>query len=359
MPSSLPSRPNLDHLRRQSKDLLTRLRERDPEAVRRFIAHLPAAAKQSPAQVLAANYRLADAQSVIARETGFASWPALARHVELLRALEGEWEFLSLEIEGSAMPAATYAGSRLLIDGDRFRMESADAVYDGEFGIDVEAEPAQISIEFVEGPEAGNWSYGIFELRGDALVFCLGLTGASRPSAFATSSGSRHALEHLRRASRARPARVTGGKRSATGAKPPAAAEVDTTSFDGPLTPTLVRLQGRWSPTELVREGKPMPREWLAAGHRTVTERDTQVVFGGQVMLHARMRVHEGTHPLEVDYLHLSGAGRGEVSLGLIEWVGDTVRFLVARPGAPRPASFADDPGRELTLSSWTRATKG
>ena len=43
----------------------------------------------------------------------------------------------------------------MMIDGDRFRMESPEATYEGIFTIDVEADPAQIDIEFVEGPEAG------------------------------------------------------------------------------------------------------------------------------------------------------------------------------------------------------------
>ena len=44
----------------------------------------------------------------------------------------------------------------MLIDGDRFRTESPEATYEGVFNIDVEADPHDIDIEFVEGPEAGN-----------------------------------------------------------------------------------------------------------------------------------------------------------------------------------------------------------
>ncbi len=64
----------------------------------------------------------------------------------------------------------------MLIDGDRFRMESPEGDYEGIFTLDVDANPAQIDIEFVEGPEAGHWSYGIYQLDGDDLLLCLGLT---------------------------------------------------------------------------------------------------------------------------------------------------------------------------------------
>src|SRR5262249_17778542 len=142
-------------------------------------------------------FRLADAQSAVARKSGFASWPALARHVEQLRALEGTWEFTSLEVEGSAMPRAMLVSSRLVIDGDLFRMESPEATYEGVFNVDGEAAPQRIDIEFVAGPEAGNWSYGIFEASGDALTICLGLTGAKRPERFVSAPGTGHALETL------------------------------------------------------------------------------------------------------------------------------------------------------------------
>lgn len=57
----LPAHPDLAHLKKQAKELLRRLRDDDPAA------------------------RLSDAQFRLAREYGFASWPALRRHVEDLR----------------------------------------------------------------------------------------------------------------------------------------------------------------------------------------------------------------------------------------------------------------------------------
>jgi len=43
----------------------------DPARARAFIAHLPAARKMTPAKVRDAGFRLADAQSVVARSNGF------------------------------------------------------------------------------------------------------------------------------------------------------------------------------------------------------------------------------------------------------------------------------------------------
>lgn len=70
----LPDRPNLDQLKRQAKDLLQAARAQDGDALARFRI-LPAHVR-TPA--------LHDAQSVIAREHGFASWNDLRERVEEL-----------------------------------------------------------------------------------------------------------------------------------------------------------------------------------------------------------------------------------------------------------------------------------
>ena len=51
------------------------------------------------------------------------------------------------------------ANSRILIDGDRFRTESPEATYEGVFNINVEAQPHEIDIEFIVGPEAGEFEF--------------------------------------------------------------------------------------------------------------------------------------------------------------------------------------------------------
>jgi len=58
MSRDLPARPNLDHLKKQAKELLQSLREQDPDA------------------------QLVGAQHALAREYGFPSWPRLKAHVE-------------------------------------------------------------------------------------------------------------------------------------------------------------------------------------------------------------------------------------------------------------------------------------
>jgi uncharacterized protein (TIGR03067 family) len=88
------------------------------------------------------------------------------------------------------------------------------------------------------------------------------------------------------------------------------------------MTPLMKQLQGDWLAVELNRDGTEMPAEWLSFGSRVTTGNETKVVFGGQVMVHAKMRFDQTSTPMSVDYLNLAGAAKGKVSLGLFEWTG-------------------------------------
>lgn len=59
----------MENLRKRAKDLLEQFRRDDPAAIERFVAHHPNFPKESIC--------LADAQSVIAREHGYPSWPKM------------------------------------------------------------------------------------------------------------------------------------------------------------------------------------------------------------------------------------------------------------------------------------------
>ena len=73
--SPLPARPSLEQLRKQAKELVKAYRGGDRAAVARFHAHHP---RITSGELVA----LADAQLVLAREYGFASWARLKHHVE-------------------------------------------------------------------------------------------------------------------------------------------------------------------------------------------------------------------------------------------------------------------------------------
>lgn len=83
MTTQLPARPDLAQLKKQAKDLLSAARSAQPAALARFRA-LPAFTTASDTQLGTIRFALHDAQSVVAREHGFASWTALRERVEEL-----------------------------------------------------------------------------------------------------------------------------------------------------------------------------------------------------------------------------------------------------------------------------------
>jgi ankyrin repeat protein len=76
----LPVRPDLDHLKRQAKDLLRAIHEGDPAATAEF-------EERHPDAIDPARAKLADAQLVIARSYQTASWTRLVQAVQLATAI--------------------------------------------------------------------------------------------------------------------------------------------------------------------------------------------------------------------------------------------------------------------------------
>ena len=74
----LPPSPHLDHYRKQARALQRAVRAGDPSAIDRVRRLLPNLAPD-------AGFALSDAQWVLAREHGFASWPKLKQQVEAMR----------------------------------------------------------------------------------------------------------------------------------------------------------------------------------------------------------------------------------------------------------------------------------
>ena len=85
MSKSLPSRPSLEQLRNQAKDLRKQFLAGDRAAVERVRQFDPDFKGSNPEE-----FCLHDAQRVIAREYGFASWPKLKEHVESILLETGE-----------------------------------------------------------------------------------------------------------------------------------------------------------------------------------------------------------------------------------------------------------------------------
>lgn len=91
MSHSLPSAPNLEHLKKQAKALRKAVRAQEPAALSRMEAQ--------PGSTSGADVCLANVQFVIAREYGFPSWPRLKAYVQSLAANPSMRRPLSTDVE--------------------------------------------------------------------------------------------------------------------------------------------------------------------------------------------------------------------------------------------------------------------
>jgi hypothetical protein len=120
----LPPRPNLDHLRKQAKELLVSLQQQNPES------------------------RLADAQHQIAREYGFESWPRLKAHVE----------------SRAATAPNPFVGT-WTADLSRSRLHPLNRLQRASLGFDVAGDV--VTLDFVMVDESGRTDRGVNSLVAD------------------------------------------------------------------------------------------------------------------------------------------------------------------------------------------------
>lgn len=120
MTYQLPNRPNIDHLKKQAKDLLVEQRQCDPKAIQRIMAHHP-----SRSNIDQKSISLSDTQAVIAREYGFESWPKMKSFIESKSGM-GISETLTKAIQDLK------AGKCCVLFDDEGRENEGDIVYAAE-----------------------------------------------------------------------------------------------------------------------------------------------------------------------------------------------------------------------------------
>ncbi|MBE9606136.1 ankyrin repeat domain-containing protein [Acetobacteraceae bacterium H6797] len=114
----LPQSAHPDHLRKQAKDLLRAFRLGEPEALARVRRGLPAMARLPAEAAASFPLRLHDAQSCLAREYGFASWPEMMGFLQARAAGAGSMGWLRLvyggDVTGGIGGPRPAAAARLL-----------------------------------------------------------------------------------------------------------------------------------------------------------------------------------------------------------------------------------------------------
>src|SRR2546423_15397992 len=91
--------------------------------------------------------------------------------------------------------------------------------------------------------------------------------------------------------------------------QPPPAVQ-DCAGFEFVASATLTRLQGEWTPVRIVRDGQELPKAMLAGGRRSATKNEGKIVFGGEGVVYAFVRIDERTGPNPFGYFKRFGAAQ-------------------------------------------------
>ena len=104
-----------------------------------------------------------------------------------LARIQGTWTMVSGERDGQGFPAEYLSNSERVVKGDETTVTVRGQLFmKAKFTLDPFKNPKTIDYAINDGPYAGQKMFGIYELDGDKLKFCLATPGKERPTGFAT-----------------------------------------------------------------------------------------------------------------------------------------------------------------------------
>jgi len=164
---------NLEHLRKQAKLYLRWRREGYFPVAAQFRRWLPRFAHLSDPEVLAAEFRLGDAQELVALKHGFDSWPALIKGYESMTASTDARQAVILAAEPQLFTADIETACRYYVETLGF--EVAFAYGEPPFYAQVVRDGARLNLRRIDGPV---FDAGLREREGDVLAATLTLDDA-------------------------------------------------------------------------------------------------------------------------------------------------------------------------------------
>src|SRR5262249_37232968 len=89
---------------------------------------------------------------------------------DVLRKIQGTWQFVAQEMEGKPRPSEELAKQTITFAGDQWTVRrDGKVVQAGTHKFDPGEKPAQVDAVVTEGEDKGSTMLGIYELKGDTL----------------------------------------------------------------------------------------------------------------------------------------------------------------------------------------------
>lgn len=230
-----------------------------------------------------------------------------------LPKLQGQWQAESLTRDGEVVPKSVLAGLRVRIEGNRFFIVGDADTSEGTFELLEGTSPKGMNVTTASGDTAP----AIYELSGDTLKVCYTIDGGSRPTEFKSAAYSGRVLAVYRKA----------------GADP------------------LARLQGKWTPTRMVRNGESVPAADLANMKLTIDQ--DRFSFEADESAEGTFKVDASASPGKLDAV----TSDGQPVPGIFEIGDGTFTICYSIQGGPRPKEFKAESYSDTVLVVFRKAT--
>jgi uncharacterized protein (TIGR03067 family) len=107
------------------------------------------------------------------------------------KAIQGAWQAVRADLAGLPMPDALTKTISLKLDHGKYAVLAGGTRDNGAYTLDATITPKSMNITGGEGPNHGKTFLVIYELKDDTLRVCYDLSGATRPTEFKTTPGTR------------------------------------------------------------------------------------------------------------------------------------------------------------------------
>lgn len=105
--------------------------------------------------------------------------------------LQGNWQIVSVQVDGKSLDMANLKGAHLNIQGNRYSFQFAKTRLEITYRLNADRNPKAIDLKVVAGPEKDKVFYGIYTLDKDVYRICRPTTaGKDRPREFVTRPNS-------------------------------------------------------------------------------------------------------------------------------------------------------------------------
>ena len=118
------------------------------------------------------------------------------------------------------------------------------------------------------------------------------------------------------------------------------------------------KLEGDWTCTYAVVDGKPVPDSKVQILRLTLTSKRYTTQMGPETLFDSTYTTDPTKSPKHIEMVGTEGAMRGKSALGIYELDDDKLTICYTMPGNPRPTEFESKLGSGAYLVTWKRAER-